>query len=197
MTPERPPKVFISYSHDSDEHEERVLNLADRLANDGIDVDLDQFVSPPPASWPIWMERAMEAANFILVVCSKNYLAKVKGKVKRGTGKGVKWESLLTYQEIYDNDSDSSKYIPVLLEGGKYEHIPDPMRGGNHYKPEEDGEYEKLLRHITNQPSTPKPIPGKLKELPPKPRIGAKKAATESAQAPAVSIKPWNVPHSR
>ena len=193
MSSERPPKVFISYSHDSDEHEERVLNLADRLANDGIDVDLDQFVSPPPASWPIWMERAIKAANFVLVVCSKNYLAKVKGKVKRGTGKGVKWESLLSYQEIYDNDSDSSKYIPVLLKGGRYEDIPDPLRGGNHYKPEEDGEYEKLLRHITNQPSTPKPIPGKLKELPPKPRRAAKNAA----QVPAVSKKPWNVPHQR
>jgi tetratricopeptide (TPR) repeat protein len=196
MSPERPPKVFISYSHDSDEHEERVLNLADRLAHDGIDVDLDQFVSPPPASWPIWMERAIEAANFILVVCSQNYLAKVKGKVKRGMGKGVKWESLLSYQEIYDNDSDSSKYIPVLLEGGKYEHIPDPMRGGNHYKPEEDGEYEKLLRHITNQPATPKPIPGKVKELPPKPRRGAKSSATAVKQ-PSSTSRLWNVPHAR
>jgi len=196
MSPERRPKVFISYSHDSDEHEERVLNLADRLANDGVDVDLDQFVSPPPASWPIWMERAMEAANFILVVCSKNYLAKVKGKVKRGTGKGVKWESLLSYQEIYDNDSDSSKYIPVLLEGGKYEHIPDPMRGGNHYKPEEDGEYEKLLRHITNQPATPKPIPGEVKELPPKPRGRAKNSGTTGKQ-PSSPSGPWNVPHPR
>jgi len=196
MSPERRPKVFISYSHDSDEHEERVLNLADRLANDGIDVDLDQFVSPPPASWPIWMERAIEAAAFILVVCSKNYLAKVKGKVKRGTGRGVKWESLLSYQEIYDNDSDSSKYIPVLLEGGKYEHIPDPMRGGNHYKPEEDGEYEKLLRHITNQPATPKPIPGKVKELPPKPRRRAQNSATIVKQ-PSLTSRLWNVPHSR
>jgi tetratricopeptide (TPR) repeat protein len=196
MSPERPPKVFISYSHDSNEHEERVLNLADRLAHDGIDVDLDQFVSPPPASWPIWMERAMEAANFILVVCSKNYLAKVKGKVKRGTGKGVKWESLLSYQEIYDNDSNSSKYIPVLLEGGKYEHIPDPMRGGNHYKPEENGEYEKLLRHITNQPATPKPILGKVKELPPKARRGAKNSATTGKQ-PSSPSRLWNVPHTR
>lgn len=41
-----PPKVFISYSHDTVEHQERVLGLADRLRADGIDAEID----PPPAS---------------------------------------------------------------------------------------------------------------------------------------------------
>ena len=197
MSPERPPKVFISYSHDSPEHEDRVLDLAERLVEkDGIDVSLDRFVNPPPASWPKWMNAEMKAADFILVVCSATYLAKVESKVKPGEGKGVKWESLLSYQQIYDNDSDSSKFIPVLLKGGKYEHIPDPMRGGSHYRPEEDAEYEKLLRHITNQPETPKPKLGPLRKLPPKQRQAAKNPATKAAKVPAVS-KPWNVPHAR
>jgi tetratricopeptide (TPR) repeat protein len=188
MSPERPPKVFISYSHDSAEHEKRVLAFANRLGNDGIDVVLDQYVSPPPASWPRWMEAEMDSADFIVVICSKDYLAKVQGKVKKGTGKGVKWESLLSYQQTYDNDSNSAKFIPVLLEGGEYEYIPTPMRGGNHYRLSDDKEYEKLLRHITNQPETPKPEPGPAKKLPPRPRPGTK--------APTTS-KPWNVPHSR
>jgi tetratricopeptide (TPR) repeat protein len=197
MSPERPPKVFISYSHDSPEHEDRVLDLAERLVkNDGIDVSLDRFVNPPPASWPKWMNAEMKAADFILVVCSATYLAKVESKVKPGEGKGVKWESLLSYQQIYDNDSDSSRFIPVLLEGGKYEHIPDPMRGGSHYRPEEDAEYEKLIRHITNQPEIPKPKPGPLRKLPPKQRQAAKNPATKAAKVPAVST-PWNVPHAR
>ena len=33
----QPPKVFISYSHDSPDHEARVLTLANRLRDDGID----------------------------------------------------------------------------------------------------------------------------------------------------------------
>src|ERR1044071_5812189 len=197
MPPERPPKVFISYSHDSPEHEDRVLDLAERLVEkDGIDVSLDRFVNPPPASWPKWMSAEMKAADFILVVCSATYLAKVEGNVKPGEGKGIKWESLLSYQQIYDNDSDSSRFIPVLLEGGKYEDIPEPMRGGSHYRPEDDAEYENLIRHITNQPETPKPKPGPLRKLPPKRTQAAKNAATKVAQVSAVS-KPWNVPHSR
>ena len=37
-----PPKVLISYSHDSSEHEERVLTFTDRLRGDGIDCIIDQ-----------------------------------------------------------------------------------------------------------------------------------------------------------
>jgi tetratricopeptide (TPR) repeat protein len=181
MSPAR-PKVFISYSHDSKQHEERVLKLAYHLADDGIEVALDRFVNPPPASWPRWMEEQMNPADYIVVVCSENYSAKVHGKVEKGTGKGVKWESLLSYQQIYDNDSNSSKFIPVLLEGGEYDHIPTPMKGGNHYRLgddlENDPEYEKLLRHISDQPATPRPKPGPVKKLDPLPRPGAQPAAS-------------------
>ena len=42
MAPE-PPKVFISYSHDSTEHAERVLELSNRLRRDGVDCMIDQY----------------------------------------------------------------------------------------------------------------------------------------------------------
>ena len=38
-----PPKVFISYSHDTVSQQERVLDLADRLRTDGIDAEIDQY----------------------------------------------------------------------------------------------------------------------------------------------------------
>lgn len=41
------PRVFISYSHDSPEHADRVLVLADRLVGDGIDCILDQYEESP------------------------------------------------------------------------------------------------------------------------------------------------------
>jgi tetratricopeptide (TPR) repeat protein len=166
---ERPPKVFISYSHDTPEHIERVLALGQRLLTDGVDVVLDRLVFPPPSNWPLWMEDQMSKADFILVACSEGYLKKVQRKTKKGTGKGVKFESLLSYQQIYDNDSDSSQFIPVLLERGEYEHIPKPMRGGNHYKPgTQKGDYEALLRHLTNQPEFIRSRPGPLRDLPPR-----------------------------
>jgi hypothetical protein len=37
------PKVFISYSHDSQEHKKWVLDLATRLRNNGVDAIIDQW----------------------------------------------------------------------------------------------------------------------------------------------------------
>ena len=51
-----PPKVFISYSHDSPEHAQHVLELAERLRKDGVDAQIDQYIAGTPAGgWPRWM----------------------------------------------------------------------------------------------------------------------------------------------
>ena len=52
-----PPRVFISYSHDSDEHALRVARLSASLRCDGIDVRLDQYDGAgPPEGWREWMQ---------------------------------------------------------------------------------------------------------------------------------------------
>ena len=78
------PTVFISYSRDSPEHEGRVLALANRLRADGIDAVLDQFESFPTEGWPVWMERQVEAARFVLVVCTPTYRRRAEGKEEPG-----------------------------------------------------------------------------------------------------------------
>ena len=65
------PKVFISYSHDTVAHQERVLDLADRLRADGIDAEIDQYNDSPPEGWPRWCERQIEAAGVVLMVCTE------------------------------------------------------------------------------------------------------------------------------
>jgi selenocysteine lyase/cysteine desulfurase len=60
-----PPKVFISYSHDSPEHEDRVLGLANRLREDGIDAEIDQYEISPPQGWPSWYEQQIKSADFV------------------------------------------------------------------------------------------------------------------------------------
>ena len=43
MKQKKPPKVFISYSHDDIEHKEWVLNLAYKMCNYYIDPIIDQW----------------------------------------------------------------------------------------------------------------------------------------------------------
>ncbi|WP_356741458.1 toll/interleukin-1 receptor domain-containing protein [Pseudoalteromonas sp. APC 3250] len=50
------PKVFISYSHDSQEHKKWVLDLATRLRNSGVDAIIDQWELRPGDDLPYFME---------------------------------------------------------------------------------------------------------------------------------------------
>jgi hypothetical protein len=68
MTDAAPPRVFISYSHDSPEHQDQVLELADRLRADGVDAIIDQYVQSPPEGWPAWCEAEIDKADFVLIL---------------------------------------------------------------------------------------------------------------------------------
>ena len=169
------PRVFVSYSHDSDEHADRVLAMADALCDDGIDVILDRYVHPPPAEgWPLWMERNLNAAKFVLMICTETYLRRVLGQEEPGKGTGVRWEGKLIYNRICYDKPAGSRFIPILLPGSEAAHIPDPVQGHSHYRLAafdfSDPDYEALYRHLTDQPATPKPDLGSIKKLPPRPR---------------------------
>lgn len=86
---DQPPRVFISYSHDSDDHAARVLALADRLRAEGIDAALDQYEISPPEGWPSWMERQVREPDFVLVVCTEIYLRRAERREEPGVGHGV------------------------------------------------------------------------------------------------------------
>src|SRR5262245_34711513 len=106
-------RVFISYSHDSEEHGDKVLALAERLRADGIDAWLDQYESATPAEgWPRWMLNQIEEAAFVLVVCTETYYRRFRASEEARTRKDMHWESTIT-QEIYDSNSRTYKFVPV------------------------------------------------------------------------------------
>ena len=83
MAPE-PPKVFISYSHDSTEHAERVLELSNRLRRDGVDCMIDQYRRRTEAGWTLWMEKQIENSDFVLMVCTETYFRRVRDDEESG-----------------------------------------------------------------------------------------------------------------
>ena len=173
------PRVFLSYSHDSDEHADRVLALADVLCDRGIDVILDRYVHPAPAEgWPRWMDRNLDEAKFVLMICTETYRRRVMGLEEPGKGLGVDWEGNLIYNQIYHRVNGDkprgSRFIPILLPDSESAHIPSPVQGHSYYRIATfdltDPGFEALYRHLTDQPATPRPELGPIQNLPPKPR---------------------------
>ena len=84
-----PPKVLISYSHDSPEHKDRVLVLSNRLRGEGIDCTIDQYLLVPPEGWPRWMEKQIRESDFVLMVCTETYYRRVLGQPDPDRGRGA------------------------------------------------------------------------------------------------------------
>src|SRR5512147_2420989 len=160
-----PPKVFISYSHDTIEHQERVLGFADRLRADGIDAEIDQYNAAPPESWPLWCERQIASADVVLMVCTETYHRRVSGDEERGKGLGVVWEAQIIRQLLYDAGAISDKFVPVLFSDASPEQIPTPIKGGTRYVVGIEDGYEDLYRRLTNQPRLLRPALGTIRPL--------------------------------
>lgn len=145
------PKIFISYSHDSQEHRERVLGLAERLRTDGYEAMIDQYVEgTPPQGWPRWMLNQIEWADYVLLVCSETYYRRFRGHESPSVGKGVDWEGAIITNELYQNKSVSRRFVPVFFDFASVDNIPEPLRAASfHVLNSEDG-YTTLIDYLAD-----------------------------------------------
>ncbi|MDX2042263.1 MAG: SUMF1/EgtB/PvdO family nonheme iron enzyme [Acidobacteriota bacterium] len=155
------PKVFISYSHDSVEHSDRVLQFAWALRNHRIDVELDQFHKEEIVDWPRWCNEQIssEHSDFVICICTAEYKRRIEGNVPPEKGKGVYWEGSLLDDDLYD-DKGNRRLIPILLNSEPSTSIPRFLRGWTFCSLSQfvldDAGYEHLIRILTNQPTVEK-----------------------------------------
>ena len=159
-------RVFISYSHDSCAHEDRVLALADRLREGGIDAVLDQYDTAPPDGWPMWMDREIQKADFVVLVCTDTYRRRVEGRDEPAKGRGVLWEARLVYNHLYQTDTAVQRFVPVLMDDADPSCIPWPIRGLTHYLIDNADGYQAFYRHLTGQSRQERPTLGIVRSLP-------------------------------
>ena len=164
------PRIFISYSHDSPEHSNRVLQFSNALRSHGIDAELDRYHVRPPKGWPYWCEEQLrpENAAFVVMICTDTYLKRIQDKVPADEGRGVFWEGSIIYDYLYDGKGNT-RFIPVLFADGNPKLIPVPIRNHTRYRVAtfdftDDG-YHDLYRELTGQPRVPKPPLGGLINL--------------------------------
>jgi len=143
------PRVFISYSWDSEEHRDWVLSLATRLRQGGVDVVLDEWNLGLGENRFHFMEQSVVSAEFILLVCTPLYAE--KSNDREG---GVGYEANIITTQIAEK-TDKQKFIPVLRTGDWKSSLPvwlKQMVGCNlSATPYSEPEYGKLLRTLHRQ----------------------------------------------
>lgn len=152
---ENPPKVFISYSHDSPEHKKWVGELASKLVSKGIDVTLDQWDLVYGDDVPKFMEKAVSGSNRVLMICSETYVRKADD----GQG-GVGYEAMVVTGELVKN-LGTAKFIPIVRQDGGQPTLPKCVSTRFYVNLSEgrnfEDELEKLLRELHNEPKLRKP----------------------------------------
>ncbi len=179
------PTAFISYSHDSAEHVEAVMDLASRLRVMGIQTEIDRYEQAPTDGWPRWMARMIDQADFVLVVCSESYYRRAMGHEEVGVGLGATYEGTLINQRIYEAGGANQKFLPVILDEGATRWIPDWLRPYTRYNVSTESQYESMYRVLTEQPSVVRPPMGEIVEMLP--------VNLASQSSTAASDPPWHV----
>jgi hypothetical protein len=143
------PKLFVSYSHESNEHRERVLGLAERLRADGFDTVIDRYVEgAPPQGWPRWMLNQIDWADYILLVCTATYYRRFRGHEAPDSGKGVDFEGAVITNELYERKSDLSRFVPIVFDAASTCYTPEPIPRSSAHVLISDEAYQKLTRQL-------------------------------------------------
>ncbi len=176
-------RVFLSYSHDSPEHEARVLALATRLVTEGIDAKLDQWVLDPEGGWALWTERQIADADFVLLVCTDLYRKRVERPDEVEGGAGSFWEANLIRKRLYDGKGVNGRFIPIFYGASGSASVPEMLEGFSYYQIDTPNGYTALYRRLTDQPAVVRPELGSLVVLPRKdPADALAKEATKPVE---------------
>ncbi|MDX1910177.1 MAG: TIR domain-containing protein [Saprospiraceae bacterium] len=131
------PKVFISYSWDSDHHKNWVKVLADRLIANGVEVILDQYDCPPGSNFPYFMEQSVEQSAKTLLILTENYKQKADDRVR-----GVGYEISIISAEVYAQAITERKFIPIVRQGDNRSATPIFMRSIAPVDMRQDADFE-------------------------------------------------------
>ncbi len=169
--------MFLSYAHESPEHENAVRDLWIFLRSREIDAKLDLPANERRQDWPLWMLAEVRASDHVLVIASPEYRRRSEGQAAADDGRGVQFEAALIRDELYrDRTAGLAKFLPVLLPGRTAEDVPAFLGpySTTHYAirgiSDADAGMERLLRVLTGQPFEIEPplVPGTRPLLPPR-----------------------------
>lgn len=153
------PKLFVSYSWSTPDHEQWVIDLATELQQSGVEVNLDKWDLREGQDAIAFMEKMVTdpAINKVLIVSDKTYASKADDR--KG---GVGTETQIISHEVYgktsqekfvlvvaERDPEGKPYIPAYYKSRIYIDLSESEKYATNF--------ETLLRWIFNKPLHVKP----------------------------------------
>lgn len=121
------PRVFISYSHDSENHKNTVVAFATLLRTQlGIDAHLDEWYLNDRRDWSEWAIEQLESADYVLAIASPKFRERADGRSAGPQGRGAQYEGALMRNKMTEDRATwMRKILPVVLPGAEIADIPE------------------------------------------------------------------------
>lgn len=146
--------VFISYSWDSPEHKAWVRKFAEKLAEYGIHVLMDEYIK---GGFPLnlFMTKGINRADKVIVIGTQKYKQK-----SEESSSGAAFEGFVISSQLLDNLA-STKFVPVLRKGTFHNSFPSLISPRKGCDMTDDSEFEKnieqIVRYIQDMPDCQRP----------------------------------------
>ncbi|SDW33810.1 NPCBM/NEW2 domain-containing protein [Amycolatopsis xylanica] len=120
------PRVFVTYSHDSPDHVEKVQLFARFLRTViGLDVRLDQWDDDRRRDWSLWAIDHLREADYVLVIASPEYKRRADGLAPPDKGRGAQFEAAMIRDNLTRNQAEQTeRFLPVVFPGRSLDDIP-------------------------------------------------------------------------
>ncbi len=137
MVTEPGPRVYVSYAHDSAEHDRAVREFATFLREKaGIDARLDVWYTDRRRDWTSWTIDQLRRAAFVLAIASPQYKHIADGRAPSAAGSAKVLETAMLRDNLArDLPEETRRILPVVLPGHDAGEIPDCLcgRSTTHY----------------------------------------------------------------
>lgn len=137
-------KMFISYSHDDDDHIAWVKQFAEDLKSEGFNIVYDQD-NGMGASWTRFMNRGLANNERVLIIGTPEYC-----KRSQKSSGGTAYESTIINISLMRN-LDSEKFIPILRRGSYETSFPILVSDRNGIDFRNDSKYEENLKELVKK----------------------------------------------
>lgn len=140
----RKMKLFISYSHDDDEHMAWVKQFVEDLRVEGFEVEYDQD-NKLGASWTRFMTKGIAKNERVLVIGTPEYAK----RSKKDTG-GTAFETSIININLLQN-LDTNKFVSILRKGTYKKSFPVLLGDRNGVDFSDDTNYDECMKELVSK----------------------------------------------
>ncbi len=150
MSESRKPKIFISYSHESNTWRNQIQLFVNNMRVYGLDCSFDKYTPENPL-WSDWMKRGIYESDYIFIFCTKSYKEKfIIDSPHKGSGVYAEAECIRDRLEKTNNE-DKNKIFLLFFDDPDDDNIPTELSRCSKINCLDYEQLNDLYHRVTNQ----------------------------------------------